>query len=246
MDEETKICSKCGEEKQVTEFSRDYRAKDKIKYLAACKECMRAYSRQHTKDNAEHERERKRKWHEAHPEYIKGWQERNREHMREHDRLYYLEHREENNARSRAYRRENAERLKQYGRQYRLEHREECRIVEKHYKQEHKKETRARIDEWRRCNPGKTQEYLARRRALEMGAEGSYTADDWTAILDKYGHKCLACGTTENISVDHVIPLRKGGSNYPHNLQPLCVSCNSSKKNRYIEYRPDKQIWGFT
>jgi len=246
MDEETKTCCRCGQEKSVTEFSRDMRAKNKVKYLGACKDCINIGSRQFYQDHIKRERERKWKWHEDNPEYIKGWRERNSEHMREHDRLYYLEHREARLVSSSAYYQEHKEQQRQYNLEYRRGHKKEATANKLKYYRENREEVRARLKRWREKNPGKSQEYFHRRRALEMDAEGSYTAEEWLAILDKYGHKCLACGITENISVDHVIPLRKGGSNYPHNLQPLCVSCNSSKKNRYIEYRPDKQIWGFT
>lgn len=65
----------------------------------------------------------------------------------------------------------------------------------------------------------------------------------WRALRKKvfsvYGEKCLRCGNTDNIAVDHIRPYIY----YPelrmdfNNLQPLCQSCNSSKGTKIIDYR---------
>lgn len=49
-----------------------------------------------------------------------------------------------------------------------------------------------------------------------------------------YSSSCWACGTKENISLDHIIPLSRGGSHSVGNMLSLCRSCNSSKGNRLI------------
>ena len=48
-------------------------------------------------------------------------------------------------------------------------------------------------------------------------------------IMDKYDWTCQKCGATENLSIDHIIPVAKGGGNEDSNLQVLCRSCNSAK-----------------
>jgi len=52
-----------------------------------------------------------------------------------------------------------------------------------------------------------------------------------------YGEKCLACGQTENLSIDHVKRRPKGGSGL-ENLQLLCKRCNEAKGTLDIDYRP--------
>ena len=55
----------------------------------------------------------------------------------------------------------------------------------------------------------------------------------------KYGIKCLKCGSTKNINIDHVKPRKF----YPelaldiNNLQPLCSWCNKNKGNKIKDYR---------
>jgi 5-methylcytosine-specific restriction endonuclease McrA len=57
------------------------------------------------------------------------------------------------------------------------------------------------------------------------------------AVFEKYGKKCLCCGSTENLTIDHVIPVSKEGINDISNYQPLCKSCNSKKHDKIIDYR---------
>lgn len=48
-------------------------------------------------------------------------------------------------------------------------------------------------------------------------------------VFQRDGHLCRRCGSGRFPEVDHVIPLAKGGSNDPSNLQVLCRSCNRRK-----------------
>lgn len=48
---------------------------------------------------------------------------------------------------------------------------------------------------------------------------------------------CLCCGSSEKLSLDHVIPVNKNGPNTIENLQTLCLSCNSRKSDKIIDYR---------
>ena len=48
-------------------------------------------------------------------------------------------------------------------------------------------------------------------------------------------YQCVGCRqwfNKSNITVDHRIPKRKGGTDDLWNLQPMCKSCNSSKRDR--------------
>ena len=58
-----------------------------------------------------------------------------------------------------------------------------------------------------------------------------------------YSSPCCNCGSNENQSVDHIIPLSRGGNHSIGNLMTLCRSCNSSKHARtLIEWRKAKSL----
>lgn len=68
-------------------------------------------------------------------------------------------------------------------------------------------------------------------------------------ILNKFNNKCAYCGvdlTIKNLTVDHIIPKRRGANRYElsqhgrgsddiDNYNPCCYSCNSSKSTFSIE-----------
>ena len=53
-----------------------------------------------------------------------------------------------------------------------------------------------------------------------------------SVIFAQDGYKCRICGATEKLVLDHIVPVSKGGSDDPSNLQTLCWSCNSRKGAR--------------
>lgn len=73
-------------------------------------------------------------------------------------------------------------------------------------------------------------------RARAAGSDTDYRAEDWAMLLDWFGGACLACGAGK-VTIDHVMPLARGGSNSIRNLQPLCGPCNSRKHMQIIDYR---------
>jgi HNH endonuclease len=89
----------------------------------------------------------------------------------------------------------------------------------------------ARIKQWSKDNPDKFRAIQRTRKARKKGAEGSHSADDIAAIRLRQKDRCAYCrkplkGKGE---VDHIEPLARGGSNWPSNLQLLCIPCNRHK-----------------
>ncbi len=51
-------------------------------------------------------------------------------------------------------------------------------------------------------------------------------------VWDRDGWECQHCGTHCELTVDHIVPVSKGGSDDMSNYQTLCGPCNSRKGNR--------------
>jgi len=53
-------------------------------------------------------------------------------------------------------------------------------------------------------------------------------------ILQRDQFKCVSCGSSENLVLDHIIPFTHGGTTDPSNLQTLCKKCNTDKRDRRV------------
>lgn len=96
--------------------------------------------------------------------------------------------------------------------------------------------SRAICRQWSKDNPVAARALVARRRARKASAEGHYTASDVRAMYESQQGLCKACGCElTRFEVDHIIPLIRGGSNWPSNLQLLCMPCNRSKSDKLTE-----------
>lgn len=51
-------------------------------------------------------------------------------------------------------------------------------------------------------------------------------------VLRRDGHTCQYCGSTKNLTLDHVLPRSKGGGNTWENVVTACEKCNSLKGDR--------------
>lgn len=167
----------------------------------------KAYKRKHYRDNQERykEWERQRYLRET-PEgrkrryaLAKIWRDNNPDKVREYARNLYKKKPEHFLAKSKAWHARNPERSKQLNR------------------------------DWRKANPERISQLAAKRRAIDVGAEGMFTPEDVTRLTAIQKGRCACCKKKRKLTVDHIIPLSKGGTNWPSNLQMLCKSCNSRK-----------------
>ena len=75
--------------------------------------------------------------------------------------------------------------------------------------------------------PEKSRKSAYASRLRKIGIE----PEEWEEIKARFGNACAICKEKKELTLDHIIPTSKGGKNHISNYQPLCKSCNSSKKN---------------
>lgn len=129
------------------------------------------------------------------------------------------------------WRKNNNNKIKQIRKKYYKKYKEIILAKHKKYVQDNKRSVRAREALWHKLHPENKRAKMARRRAREKNAPGLCSKDQLKARWDYYGGKCWMCGKDAN-TVEHVIPLSKGGSNWPANLRPACKMCNSKKSDK--------------
>lgn len=90
----------------------------------------------------------------------------------------------------------------------------------------------------------KTQQYISMMNRKRKEYRKLYDAS-WTIEMENFIHiyftSCVVCGEKNDLTVDHVIPLSKGGGLVPGNATILCRSCNSAKNTKLLK-QLDKQV----
>lgn len=217
----SKRCRICGEDKPRSDFSKHARTTDRLN--SYCKACS-------------NERNRLR--------YIANKASIDARHME-----YYWKNKETYYARGKKWAKAHPEKIRvKYARWY-YSHQDERRESSARWYSANGKRARVYGVRWRAANPARTQAQGQKRRARVRGAEGSYTFQEWLELKAQYDYRCLCCGKQEpeiKLTVDHVIPLSKGGRNDIANIQPLCKSCNSSKNTKHIDYRSQYSSFSFS
>ena len=90
--------------------------------------------------------------------------------------------------------------------------------------------------EWYKNNPEKGRFYRALHRSRKLKNGGMFSQEDISKLLISQQNKCVYCTKElKEYHIDHIIPISKGGSNWPDNLQILCRFCNQSKHDKLPE-----------
>jgi hypothetical protein len=55
------------------------------------------------------------------------------------------------------------------------------------------------------------------------------TTDKRRTIYERDAYRCQMCDGWEDLTIDHIVPRERGGTNDMDNLQTLCRKCNSRK-----------------
>ena len=61
-------------------------------------------------------------------------------------------------------------------------------------------------------------------------------------IKRRDGYRCVYCGSTDNLTIDHVVPQCKGGPTDAANCRTACLPCNQAKGSLSLDEFLDLKI----
>jgi len=79
-------------------------------------------------------------------------------------------------------------------------------------------------------------------RLLEATPDREPSEEMKLAVKKRDGKKCLCCGTTRRLQIDHIDSFYMSGSNEENNLQTLCKTCNEVKSTIKMDFRFSKLL----
>lgn len=159
--------------------------------------------------------------------YMKAWREDNREHIEA-----YTKH----------WRKANSDKIKAQRKNYRKTNPEKVRTQRKAYCEANPEKEKARHKAWVKANPDKKRNRNRKSRALKVKAPYEHINEKVVYLRD--GWICQICHKRVNkrfkgrhplaASLDHIIPLSRGGTHTYDNVQLAHLSCNLRKHNNVL------------
>jgi len=187
-------------------------------------ELARARKRRYQAAHPEVGREYLRRWRAAHPDYFRiystQWRAANPEQARGYVRKWSAANREVKRKINRAWATANPQKVAAYFKRYRAKNVE--RVLE-------------RTRQWKQANLDKVREYVRTRRARLRG-NGIEPVSE-ARIIARDGMVCHLCSlpvSKKEFSLDHVVPISKGGRHAESNLRVAHVLCNARRGNRSL------------
>src|SRR5712672_3802532 len=212
------------------------------KWLAENRDRLNAYHREWSKKNRDKirgyvaatdpakkkawDKKKGRKYRAAHPEKVRMWARKNQAKLR-------AERPEVARARLRAWKLANPEKVKALDARYMARHGEAVRAKARKRVAANREKYAATSRRWRKENPEKHAMKHQRRRAAIRGASGNgITGVQWKDMKNSYLGLCAYCSeSSDNLQLDHIDPLSRGGAHDLSNAAPACPRCNQSKSN---------------
>lgn len=126
--------------------------------------------------------------------------------------------------------------VKSYQEAYRLANAERLRDWQAGYRARNRVALAAKTKREYAKNPLPWKNARDRRRALIRSASETriVTSRDWQRMLLAYAHCCAYCGASGEMTMDHVVPISRGGRHAIGNLVPACLSCNLTKNAMFL------------
>ena len=198
-----KKCNKCGKWLVVCKFNFHKDKTKKYGFKPTCKKCKSRYSKEYYKNNKDECLKRSKNWQNKNLTYAKEYNKKYRETHKEQIKKQYTEYnsRKEVKERKKAWAKNNEEKCKQVG------------------------------IEWRKNNPEKVLNHNTKRRDVDDNKFTEITKEQYNDMITFFNNTCAVSGETldDSKSIDHIIPLIKGGEHVIWNLIPIKRDYNINK-----------------
>ena len=153
-------------------------------------------------------------------ECVKQYRENNKDKIREYKKI----HRNEIREYQKEYRENNKDKIKEYNEEYK----DKIKEYQKEYQKEYRQSEKGKLSAFNSSN---------KRRLREKNQGNGLTKEQWLEMMKffnwtcAYSGECIG-GNSKKRSIDHIIPLNKGGEHEVWNCVPMLRSLNSSKRDK--------------
>jgi 5-methylcytosine-specific restriction endonuclease McrA len=220
-----KRCNACGLSKPVSEFYIQIDKRYDAKYYhSVCKKCDNLKAKEYYKIHRLEITEKNA-----------IYQLNHKSEKREYDRQYHQKHARKHQERARKWYAEHPEYCREYGLKYRAKHPEQCKEQGHKWKREHPKQRSEYSRKYAQTPEGKISKANTQHKRRSQKKDGKITLAEWNTIKKQQHFRCYWCKVKfkdEELIMDHVIPLSKGGLHDASNIVASCQSCNSSKHDK--------------
>lgn len=120
---------------------------------------------------------------------------------------------------------------------YEIAHKKQRRARQRKWYQNHRKENIAKVIKYSHTLIGRAKlrfralKYQKQRRGLVQESHLLFAEDQ---TIRKKFKKCIYCSSVKNLTLEHIIALKRKGKDVPENCVMACRSCNASKKKKNV------------
>lgn len=212
---ETKVCSKCGEEKELSVEFWHVRNASKDGFSYVCKQCASTHRKEHYYNKVNGLIPEK-------PIPRDGYKYCSKcEVEKELSSEYFYRKRDSKDG-------------------YSPECKECRKLVQKTYRKNNQDKIKEYNYKYDRSEIGRKNKRnnVLRRRARKKEADDTLTTDEISHNINYFNNTCAYCGNSfsedTSMNLDHILPIAKRGGTTKENIIPSCARCNQSKGAKYL------------